>query len=488
MATRFLLFSALVALATAGRLYVKEAGVDGKTGIDLVDGFKFCPAKFSSKGFSIVCTPTEPGTTAHVRFYVNDVIGRRESVAPYTINGDSNGNFIAWEPTGDLTSQKIACVVYTADGWKENIIATGSFACDGAEPALPSQSAQPTQPAVALAPSSTPSAAPSKADGVYLRVIEANSQNPRKSDPLADNFRFCPTEFNDMISIECVAPESATYAELYVNDQLQRRESVKPFTIAGDSGGNSNRWSVVAGRVALRCETNAGSASVYGYFECDTASAVAGPAPSQSSAATKTPAPATGKTSPVGVNSKYCVLIPATTYTNEKGDDWVLQPDGKSLTFRPNDTFGGALPPSTSKLFYTFEVPVESHYAITMASRTIHNTEHNDIWITFGDGVTLIRLENGKISSRMDNLKGPLKSYHGQPNRYSKVALSVDHTEHTFSTTNKLKPGIKYRIVVGARSTQFQLYGLIMFPCYEEQCWIWGDWFQKNYLPICHLP
>ncbi len=324
----------------------------------------------------------------------------------------------------------------------------------------------------------------------YLRVVQAQSTSPKMSAALSSGFSYCPTSLAPKISLECVAP-GAKYADIFVNDVKVRREWAAPFMITGDFNGNANPWTPPSGTVTLKCVTNTDQVVVTGVFTCSTQPAV--PSNGSGGATATTKADAVAATPPpqsVGVDPKYCVLIPATTYINQKSDDWVLQPDGKSLTFRPDDPFAGALPPYTARLIYEFEVPVESHYAITMASRTIDFYEHNDIFITFeqAGGLSLLRVINGKITSRRDGITKPTKSYHNQPNRYTRVALSVDHTEHTFSTTNKLKPGIKYQIIAGARSTKFQFYGLILFPCYKEQCWIWGDWFQENYLRICHLP
>lgn len=112
----------LFAFAVAkAQLVVVEAGINGKRGPTLTDGFYFCPIEFSAKGFSVMC---KIGNTKYATFSVNGAQKRRESFEPFMINGDWEGDVYDWKdyPKGDAN---IEC--RGSNGLL--LSANGSFSC-----------------------------------------------------------------------------------------------------------------------------------------------------------------------------------------------------------------------------------------------------------------------------------------------------------------------------------------------------------------------
>ena len=335
----------------------------------------------------------------------------------------------------------------------------------------------------------------------YFVVYEAGKIEPKRSEPLKHNFVFCPSSFAAKISLECVAPK-ANSASMYVNGVLTRKESVRPFIISGDNNGLANTWKTPEGEVSLRCTTSLGSStSIKGKFSCPKPTMAVSPipkvSPSPTTSAKTSPMPTTESTAEQDEKSttlashektlpfswKYCVGLPATSHTNALPNGWV-QFD-KALVYRPLDDCAHCIyPPNAAVLEYKFKVPIASRYAITMESETKDPTEHNDGWIGFKNGITLIKIDpKTNVTSEIKGLAKPQKAYHNTARRYE-GAFSVDGKGYSFSTTKVLEPGVDYTITFGARSTQFKFFGLFLFPCSDDNCYHHTEYYLR-YLRIC---
>lgn len=455
---------ALCITSQANRLLVRQAGVPVLDAgvVELKDGFEVCGADFA-RGFTVVCDASE-SSAASANFFVDGVLQRVENVAPYTIAGDVDGNATAWSPPDTNSNVAIECVTSDAQGSiLMRIAAIGIFGCTTED--LTSTTST-TYTTVDTGGDLGVAQERSISDGVQIVVMEANFVNARRSAPLSKGFEFCVRDFSEAISLECEAP-GASKAVFVVNGVHVRQESVAPFTVSGDNGGVAAAWVPPVGQVSLGCETDAGNVLINGRFACED-----DPPPSPS------PSPAAR----VGVNASFCVGIPAASHTNQASSDWVTVDGG--LVFRPDDPSTSTVGPNTAKLVYQFSVPVASTYGVTMDSLTPHGTEHNDVWLTFDSFTLRGKNEDGTLSIK-PGLKQPLKAYQNDAAR-KKVAFSVDFNPHSFSSTEVLVPGRNYTITVGARSTKFTLFGLILFPCVQEQC-ASGTQHWQNYLHVCHV-
>jgi len=101
----FLTTLLFVSEAFANKLQIIEAGRKGKYG-QVLPASSFCPERFSSKGFSIVCIPAAKDAR-WVIFKVNNKFYRREGSAPYVISGDIGDSIKPWK--GYYNGMVISC-------------------------------------------------------------------------------------------------------------------------------------------------------------------------------------------------------------------------------------------------------------------------------------------------------------------------------------------------------------------------------------------
>jgi len=139
MATITALFFFAFLSVAFGRLFIIESGPSGKLGPQLKDGFRFCPRKFSNRGFSIECRLPKDTRYAVISVNGRDRIDRS---APYRAAGDSG---MAVHPLrvseGRLT---VSCKSSTG----HRLIVTGTISC------APGKTSSPSYPRVTPSPSS----------------------------------------------------------------------------------------------------------------------------------------------------------------------------------------------------------------------------------------------------------------------------------------------------------------------------------------------
>lgn len=330
--------ASVLVLASATSLQIVGAGVRGFNGPRLISGSSLCTNDYPN-GFSIVCDA--PGASAAV-FFVNGIQQRREGVAPYTINGDVSGNIFKWTPPAGVVT--IDCNPVGAPSVSVSV----KFACTPAP-----------------APSPSPSSVPAV---VTLRAVQAGtSGNDRTIKKLAPGFTLCPTDFTNGLSLVCDAPDAASVT-FKVNGAVVRKESVVPFTIAGDSNGIVNAWkSFPSGAVTITCTTSTGeSLTIVGSTCVPVTSA---PAP------VVTPKPSPSAAAVVGIDRNYCVGLKATSFVGSLSPGWTV--DGESLWFRRYFDGTGIVDPDNAPLAYKFKVPVASTYGFTLDMKTAHVVDHN---------------------------------------------------------------------------------------------------------------
>ncbi len=288
---------------------------------------------------------------------------------------------------------------------------------------------------------------------------------------LAPNFQICPKAFSSRgFTVACEPDMTAAAVSFYVNGTYIRTEVVPPYSIAGDIFTYYRPWHAAPGQLTITCRArnflgDEQFITVMGTFTC-------------------------GYSLPIRVVTRSirksdCVGIPANTYKLPRPELWVPQSDGSLGYALKDNSLLPAEPSEETSLRYSFVVPTEARYGITLDSATMGDVDYNDVWIIF-DGLTLRGYDNRTgLSSVYENIHGPVKAYQNFMKR-SKAIFSVDHNPHTFSTTNKLKPGLVYNITIAARSTKFRLYGIMLFPCDGADCVAGTSHWQRS-INMCSI-
>jgi len=325
----------------------------------------------------------------------------------------------------------------------------------------------------------SPAASPPPTNAaVSLVVYEAGTTTPAKSAPLANNFVFCPTTIGTAITIECLAPTASTAKFTYAG--TTRTEGVKPFIINGDNNGNAPAWPVPTGIVTIKCETNVGTVTLTGEFKCGT-----DPVVSPNPVVTPTPA-VIDPSVPTEISSSYCITKKANTHTNTLAPNgWVPSAaDPSALTYKPDeDNPAKTYPAGTDPLTFTFTPALTSKYAVSMTSTTGAVTDYNDVWFKFTPGLTFRKIVSDVTQPLSSTKTGFVKAYQNNGAKAT-IAWSVDEDFHSIETTGLLNAGQEYTFTIAARSPQFTLHGLVMYPCKGDECWPIGQ-FGSNYRWTC---
>ena len=313
-----------------------------------------------------------------------------------------------------------------------------------------------------------------------MLFVEAG-RNGKTGPVLTNGLTFCPHLFSSNgYSIKCEI--SSSYAEFQVGSKRVRYERFPPFFISGDSNEYVFPYSHVWGTHIIGCYgENDQKIEVEVKFGCP----VEAPQPetvSQQTPTSATPQRATSRSdspdSTYSVRKDYCISRKGTDHINRLPYGW--EKDGTAVTYLPNDfdkhkTVGA----STAVLVYKFMVPVESTYGIVVDMETRDYTEFNDVFVSCDGGVMLRKGSKARESNR------PVKAYHNKKGR-AKVSSSVDFNPHAISTKSTFKPGREYRCRIHARSTRTTVHGLILFPCFKNECTEDSPKWQ-SYLRICNV-
>ncbi len=314
-----------------------------------------------------------------------------------------------------------------------------------------------------------------------MRFVEAG-RDGKLGPVLTDGAQFCPDSFSSRgFSVRCEM--NSPSVSFIVDGRTVRVERVKPFVLNGDSNGLVFAYKFVWGTHKIACVGSDNQRVEHVIkFGCPPAQSKPVPPPpvpvTPQRATTRNDAPEPENDSRYPVKKEYCVTRKGTDHVNKRPGDWVQS--GTALTYRPDDydkhkTVGA----STAVLTYEFKVAVESTYGVVVDMETRDWTEFNDVFVSCDGGVTLRR------GSKLHVANGPVKAYHNEKGR-RKISSSVDFDPHAISTKMKLRPGVVYRCRVHARSTRTTVHGLILFPCWEDECnenspkW-------RHYLGVCHV-
>lgn len=293
-----------------------------------------------------------------------------------------------------------------------------------------------------------------------IRAIESGSGGTTAD--LIFGSSFCPFGFASGFSVQCLVP-GATSVRFFVDNTLVSTQTQEPFVLNGLTDGAVNSWANFSlGDAQISCVGDNGCATIWkGRIEC-----VGSP----------TPTPA----APIPPSVDNCVTVPGGEFNGMITDGWVLNETTNSVEYEPESSFGGIVPPNTAQLMYTFMVPIETTYGISIDMGTNGVTEHNDVFIRFSEGITLRRGD-----SVLDPNTGFVKAYHNRNGR-SKQVFSVDNNPHTLSVSETLKPGVEYTVTIGARSTMTTVYGIILFPCFANECQSGRPLWQQQ-IALCNV-
>lgn len=313
----------------------------------------------------------------------------------------------------------------------------------------------------------------------------------KHSKTLNSNDRVCPNDYPKGFAIDCrggmVGP-----VKFFVDGNEVRKVSTWPYTLNGHRKGTRYPYKgyKLGATMVIKCQSssNGPTKSARITFSCTKTKKVKNivrkATPKKSNAFTKHANSNTRKHNnwrwPGGSG---CVVVNASNPINALTKGWSREKNGDGLTFRAGDPFEGIVRQGTSPLHYEFQVPRKSTYAITVDMTTRGWTEHNDIFIQFkhGKGLKLFK----PPGSTYEPGHAYTKAYHNHFGR-AKEVRSVDGSGHFFSTISELRPGEKYVITIGARSTKVTVHNIVLFPCRRWNCNAY-DKHWKRTLPTCGI-
>lgn len=147
-----------------------------------------------------------------------------------------------------------------------------------------------------------------------------------------------------------------------------------------------------------------------------------------------------------------------------------MEPDERSVTFRPGDPSRNTQDACKFPLTYDFRATRSKHYGIVLDITTHERKEHNDVWAGFFDGVGEMKgfqlLQHGAEDLYADKY---IKVFHNENGRAA-FSKTVNGMWYSISTGISLKKGRKYSLVVCGRSTQVTLHQVLLLPCKREDC------------------
>ena len=413
------ILSALLSLA-ASQLYIQEAGLNGKIGPTLSETYtSFCPDTFSDRGFSVICTETPTSNSA--TFYFNGGFVRTESVAPYALYGDTNGDLNSWDDYLQLS--EIRCEM------DDGAVFVGRIRFECASPS----------------PSPTPSVTPIPMAGDML-FVEAGLSGAT-GPILVDGLTFCPTMFpTGQFSIRCIESATSTSAQFYINGKKRTRDGKAPFYFKRDKRrtGFVNPWRKYPRKsFEITCELDDGiTNSARVDIDCN----------ADDVEETKPELP------------PGCIVIDAKdTITSPLPSGWTERPAG--LAYKWFDPSTGIDDAGVSTLDFEFTVPITSRYGYVVDMTTRHDLDHNDIWSLMPGGFALYK----DLKPNPAPARGYTKVYHNFNGR-KQISSSVDHDPHTMSTYVELVEGSRVVTKIGGRSTRVLIHRIIMFPCSGAGC------------------
>lgn len=180
MATTTALFFFAILSVAFGRLFIIESGPSGKLGPQLKDGFRFCPRKFSNRGFSIECRLPKD-----TRYAVISVNGRDriDISAPYRAAGDRGMNVHPLRVSeGRLT---VSCKSSTGP----RLTVTGTISCapgKTSSPSMPRVTPSPTSPKFDVAASPELEISPSPEFEIITSEIHSSQEPEVSPEPEAE--------------------------------------------------------------------------------------------------------------------------------------------------------------------------------------------------------------------------------------------------------------------------------------------------------------
>ena len=310
----------------------------------------------------------------------------------------------------------------------------------------------------------------------HLMVVPVGKASKNGGKPLYHGSKICPRDYPKGFTIECRKNMRAP-VKFFVDGKKVRQTTAWPYSIT--PRGRKYTGHAKKLKQNFRCQSHGSGArqSATVHFACDFRSrknqkrSVNAPIDWTRTEAEKKRWRWSG--------NKGCVIVNASNPLGKLGRGWTRGEYG-GVTFRKGDPFEGIVPGGYSTLTYSFRVPIQSHYAITVDMATKGWTEHNDIYLRFqyGGGIVLKRPGHQRIPGAQFT-----KAYHNKNRRHTE-AKSVDNFGHSFSTLAELKPGVRYFITVGGRSTKVTVHNIVLFPCKGGQCTAFNPYWD-NTLATC---
>lgn len=121
--------------------------------------------------------------------------------------------------------------------------------------------------------------------------------------------------------------------------------------------------------------------------------------------------------------------------------------------------------PGSGEICFPVHPTFTGWYFFTAETSAPHGTDHNDMWIKFSGGLTLVRSHKERIVG-----SGYIKACQNEGgDKRTDVLTSVDFKPHSI-TTHTLVEGAKYRACLSGRSSQFTMFSVILIPCRGGNC------------------
>jgi hypothetical protein len=194
--------------------------LSGKVIIALKNGDKINLKDPAFKAFNVRAN-VYPTVVNNVKFWLNNNLVRTEGVAPYALNGDTNGQYYPWNPTpGNYT---LKAIPYVKPGTQE-------FAGTPLEVSF-SIVSEPLHSVTNFNIVST--------SGNVIRQLNGGDQVDL-NDPLLKSFTVVANTAGTIGSVKFV-----------LNNQSYRVENVAPYTLTGDQNGYFNPWVPAVGQYTL---------------------------------------------------------------------------------------------------------------------------------------------------------------------------------------------------------------------------------------------
>jgi hypothetical protein len=229
-----------------------------------------------------------------------------------------------------------------------------------------------------------------------------------------------------------------------------RVESVAPYALFGDVGGDYTAWSPALGSYTLTVQAFSGSG----------ASGTPGPLLTLNFTVINSTPVSTGGGEFLEVDG----LVVMEAESQPVVGFWTQRTSVSGFTgpsyieWKSGDMFTGTVPPGSDVITYEVLISTAGRYRVQLRSASPAFTEHNDVWVRFPDNGAL-REKSGVFTSLGSSW---FKVYQNVSNdTWTWNTSTVDFDPHTIYTDFP-SPGV-YRMELSGRSTRFKIDRMVLY-------------------------